>query len=163
MLGTGFQLQPQLPATGPLHTGLLLPSVPGPQILYGLVDYPKDESIALNIWPSMNVHAKQHHSGNILRTWGELGSCLSPSLGSCITGPECPESPYSWHESTVQHHHHSFCLSKSGFCLLSVDNLEDLVNSQEMRLCSTIQAGSSSWSKMTTQGAASGELPCLQH
>lgn len=49
MLGTGFQLQPQQPATGPHHTGLFLPSVPGPQILYGLADYPKAESIALNI------------------------------------------------------------------------------------------------------------------
>lgn len=110
MLGTSFQLQPELPATGPLHTGLLLPSVPGPQILYGLVDYPKDESIALNIWPRMNVHVKQHDLGNIVRAWGELGSGLSPSLVSCITGPERPESPHSWHESTVQHAHHSFCL-----------------------------------------------------
>lgn len=49
MLGTGFQFQPQQPATGPLHNGLFLLSVPGLQILYGLVDYPKDESIALNI------------------------------------------------------------------------------------------------------------------
>lgn len=41
--------------------------------------------------------------------------------------------------------------SESGFCLLSVNNREDFINSQETRLCSTIQAGSSSWSKMTTQ------------
>lgn len=143
-------------ATGHGTAGLFLPSVPGPQLLYGLVDYPKDESFALHIWPSMNVHVKQHHLGNILRACGELGARLSPSLVSCTPEAERPESPHSWHESTAQHDHHCFCPSKSGFCLLSVDNLEDFINSREMRLCATIQAGGSSWWKMTPQWAASG-------
>lgn len=151
MLGTGFQLQPQQPATGPLHTGLFLPSVSGPQILYGLADYPKDESIALNIWPSISVYVKQHHSGNTLWVWGELGSILSPSLVNVSLGQSAlnlliPGMSALYNMITT------VSASKSGFCLLSVDNLEDFINSQEMRLCSTIQAGSSSWSKMTTSG-----------